>query len=168
MMIKGLFCVLLALFAVACAPDRVDLPATMSVSPDFSPEETEAIFAAADAWSAATKGVARLDVSVGDGGGIRVVPYASDDTDPAMARTHVVSAQHADMRIDSALTDATADRLYKVPAADALRDTVMHELGHAFGLDHVPGGLMRAEGYGGGQVDADTLQRFCAEYSCSN
>jgi hypothetical protein len=42
----------------------------------------------------------------------------------------------------------------------------MHELGHAFGLDHVPGGLMRAEGYGGGKVDPGTLERFCKSYRC--
>jgi hypothetical protein len=51
---------------------------------------------------------------------------------------------------------------------------VIHELGHAldldldldFYLDHVPGGLMRAEGYGGGRVDQGTLARFCENYGC--
>jgi len=59
-----------------------------------------------------------------------------------------------------------AARVEHVTDDEALSDTTMHELGHAFGLDHVPGGLMRAEGYGGGKVDPGTLARFCENYGC--
>jgi hypothetical protein len=46
-------------------------------------------------------------------------------------------------------------------------DSVAELLGHAFGLDHEPGGLMDAHGYGGGAVDAETLRRFCENYRCN-
>jgi len=162
-MSRSLSLVLIAALAVACAPaNKVDLPATMAVSPEFSPEDAETIFAAADAWSKATNGVADLQVVIGESGTIRVRPDIISDT--PLAQTGFNDAR-ADITIDVAKTeDAAANHSYGYSAL--LQDLAMHELGHAFGLDHEPGGLMNIKASGMTTVDEKTLRHFCENYAC--
>lgn len=152
---------LLALAAAACSPRRVELPATLAISPDFSAEEAEAIVFAADQWRKATAGTADLSPVIGSAGEIVIYPTSLPDI--TSGSTGVDSGGHASIGID--LEQVAAGR-GRVPFTDALRDTAMHELGHAFGLEHAATGLMTASGYGGGCVDADSLARFCTEYGC--
>jgi len=77
----------------------------------------------------------------------------------------VHGGETADMELDLQ-TVWLAARVQGQTGDDELRDCVMHEVGHALGLVHEPGGLMAAEGYGGGAVDPGTLRRFCENYGC--
>lgn len=156
---------LVALVAAACAPKQIDLPGTATVDPSFTASQAEVILGAFDAWRDATKGVASLSVSVGDGGELHVRPSRIDD-DRTLGRTTLRQDGTAEMELDLQ-TVWTAARAEGAVDDAVLLDTTMHELGHAFGLGHVPGGLMRAEGYGGGAVDPGTLERFCENYGCS-
>lgn len=167
-MIRGLFwAALAAAGTMACGtPDRVKLPTTLAVSPDFSAEQTDAIFAAADAWSAATHGVVTLKTEIGSpGNAIRVAPTDSHYTE--MGDTHVVDDLNADTFIDLSVVADQAEHVDHVSMSLELQDTAMHEFGHAFGLDHIDGGLMDPKKYNDCAVDADTLRRFCANYSCN-
>jgi predicted Zn-dependent protease len=165
-MIRSLFAaVVLAWLSVGCAPaDRVSLPATLSVSPAFPPEEMEAIVSAADAWTAATGNVARLDMSVGDGGTIVISPGKLDH---GLGFTFFADEEgRAAITIDTeAYTQYLADTPTYLPRA-LMREVVMHELGHAFGLDHEPGGLMAPVATGIDVIDDKTLRHFCDYYGC--
>lgn len=154
---------LAALLAVACGPARVDLPGSASVDPAFSESQTAAILDAFEAWRAATGGVAALSASVGTGGELHVRPSRMDGLTLGLTTLHPDGT--ADVEIDLRTVWGAA-RLERHTEDEELRDCAMHELGHAFGLEHTPGGLMAADVYGGGAVDPGTLRRFCENYGC--
>jgi hypothetical protein len=64
-------------------------------------------------------------------------------------------------------------RLSRVAKADyrvVLRSTVIHELGHAMGLDHVPGGVMEDKTPASKMidyVDQGTIDQFCRLHSAA-
>ncbi len=100
------------------------LAAELTVSPDFTADQQAAIFAAGDAWSAATAGRVRLSWSVG-----------------TPADIHPGTGRPAQLGSHNALTGVIWLRADQSPAVVGL--AVTHELGHFFGLGHTrPGELM--------------------------
>lgn len=152
------------MLAGGCAPSKIDLPGTVTVDASFAAPQIEVILQAIDSWRAATRGVAALSVSIGDGGELHIHPARLDD-DRTLGATTLRAEGPSDLALDMQ-TVRMAARAERRMDGEVLLDTTMHELGHAFGLDHVPGGLMRAEGYGGAEVDPGTLARFCENYWC--
>lgn len=153
------------LLAIGCGADRVDLPASIAVGDGFTAEQTEAIFSAADAWTQATKGAAKFQFFVGNGANI---DFATANLDPhTTGETHVSDAESATIRIDLNAVQFEIDDLEeRHPALPVMKDTAMHELGHAFGLPHLQSGLMKAKGYSGACVDQLALDAFCGNYNC--
>lgn len=156
--------ILLALLLAGCGhPDRIPLDARVSVSSSFTAEQTESVVLAIDGWKGATGGRARLSPQMGDCGGCQL-QIGLGAVEGGAAETDIGSNDTAVMRIDLGGLELAASQ-DKQPVALVLQDTVMHELGHAFGLaEHEPGTLMRATGFGGAKVDARTLERFDATY----
>lgn len=154
--------------AIGCgAPDRVNLPATMAVSSSFTSEQTETIFAAADAWTQATGGAAKFQFFIGDGANIDFEPSNLDNHN-TMGETHVAATDSATIRVDVDSIQIVLDEYEALHrTVPVLQFVAMHEIGHALGLNHVPDTLMRAYGYGGIKVDPDTLRRFCENYACA-
>jgi len=156
------FALLLAGCSDADKGKRIDLPSDMTVHPSFG-AQAEIVIAAADEWKRATGGVADLNPRIGNNGTVKVRETFDDSAD--WAGDTDSAAWEADIRIDlpGLQRNATRD---KRSIDDELRDTVMHELGHAMGIGHLPSGLMRSSGYGGGCVDAAALAAFCENYRC--
>jgi hypothetical protein len=136
----------------------------MTVSDQFTPEQTDSVLRAADSWAAATHGIAAMRVSVGSGGTIDIRPETTSD--PTELGSTTVGGDDTAVTLVNLELNGLAARLHHVDPMLELQDTVMHELGHAFGLEHVPGGLMDATAFGGAAVDDGTLQRFCSNYGC--
>lgn len=152
---------LLLVSACSGRPDRISLDATVAVSPQFDAEASESVLNALAAWEAASGHRFAPTLRIGDYEGCTLYIHPGS-FEGALGDTEL-DADRANMVVDLEL-NAKAARQYHQSAYIALQDTVMHELGHAFGLEHTPGGLMRATGFGGAAVDADTLRRFEENY----
>ena len=158
---------LLAILATGCGDNlvgqkRVDLPSQMSVSPSFG-AQAEIVLQAADEWRTATGGVADLSPSIGNDGAVKVRQVFDGSAD----YVGITSTETWTANVNIDMTTLRSESSKQHLSTDVeLKDTVMHELGHAFGIGHLPTGLMKAEGYGGGCVDQAALDAFCETYGC--
>jgi hypothetical protein len=143
----------LALTLTACGRDYLEPKDTILVDPAFTPEELAQVEAATYEWHRATAGtvdlrlvVAELDVSR---------PYLRRIGTPAGTQCGFTM-----IGIDSPVLIAVAPRCGLGPTY-----TAIHELGHAFGLDHGQGRLMDpADGPESRPcIDAETLDVFCSD-----
>jgi hypothetical protein len=128
-----------------------DLHCSIELSPEFTEDETEAIAAAVSEWELATAG----------GVSVSLVAYAGD-IDVRLAQAGEL-ANESHGRYDPWLSAIMLDREALVSAED-YRHVMLHELGHAFGLEHSDAGLMMPEA--GGCIDAETLRQFCWIHLC--
>ena len=146
----------------AVGQKQVELPNDLAVHPSFG-EKAEIIFAATDEWKRATRGAADLRAHIGNEGAARI-RETFDGASDAVGLT-LIETWTVDIGIDMALLSGQAEAM-GVTEDQELKDVVMHELGHAFGVDHQTTGLMVSSGYGGGCIDGLTLSLFCANYAC--
>lgn len=134
---------------------------TVTVASDTQPEVVDGILDAAEAWGAATGGRVALHVAIAappdqeapvDGTTITTAALS----DPLVGATHS-SFGPVQIYVDVAKLASIGDSLRA-----EVRHTVMHELGHAFGLyEHEEGTLMARVTTGAeADVDARTLARW--------
>ena len=154
---------LLAMLLVGCAaPTSYQLPpdAEVAISPLFSAGETEQVMAGIDAWQTASAGKLHLRVHVGGDGYLTIAPADLSERNDAGVTTYDHDGPgHTYMQLDAAVLDKLG-----ADGRPWLQATTMHELGHALGLGHKPGGLMNATVAPVASVDADTLALFNQNY----
>ncbi len=174
-----LFLLLAALFlASACTGSNATIPlhAQVAIDQAFSPEESEAVLAAAEQWRQAT-GMVSLDFVVSD---------APEQADFAIVRRSGLNHYRGltTQAASTVLIGIWPDDIYNsagyehgVLNAASVEEVALHELGHAFGLSHQSQGLMLP---GSGKdaagnllpepacIDSYTLSRFCELYSCQS
>lgn len=147
---------LLLLAGCSSRPDRIPTDARVSVSSLFSADEQEGVLAAIEAWRVATNGRTALRVHIGGDDASELVIRPGRADPGAVAYTDIASNDTALMIIDSGALSLTGQDL---------QTSVEHELGHAFGLDHLEGTLMAAAPPRGVlPVDAVTVGRFEENY----
>jgi hypothetical protein len=109
----------------------------------FTAEEEVDIRAAANMWSEATGGVLNFDLIFGQrvdvievkrNAVVKVGARAAINRFPAMASKTPAAFYHPGNALESSLVVVIADQIE--PAL--LRAAVAHEMGHSFGLQHVP------------------------------
>lgn len=155
-------CCFLALFGCASAApshdpvDFIAFDAEIQVSPAFPGAERAEIDGAVADWSFATGGSARFAlVPTPSAGPWRIdratLPYG-------LGRTHALE------RLIVIDADAITPPGQPVFAAE-LRAVVLHELGHAMGLEHGDGDLM--DPHVGACIDAVSLAALCSLRPCA-
>ncbi len=140
-----------------CSHAGIPADAAVTIDPAFTAEQTETILEASSRWHEATGFKADLHMSVGTGGDMHIHPGTLDWQ---MGHTDIDGASMT-IDLDYVADGAIGDQQ---PVALELLDTVMHEMGHAFGLAHRDGTLMRADGFGGAEVDSVTAATFASYY----
>jgi hypothetical protein len=129
----------LLLGACSTAPTPVH---TFHVDGAFSAEQIEAIVSARDEWAASTAGAASVELVIGGGAGEgegRILLAANPqcgDSETVWGCTHVYDRSTSRLSSPNWTEDMLIDP--KQPASE-FRTTVLHELGHHFGiLEHAP------------------------------
>lgn len=145
----------LALSLCACAPKPAippgalfeprEMPVTMRFADSVPLKNRALIYSAADDWRRATGGA--LQVEFGDSGLIDVLVT---DSGPLGKCTSTEMAIRSD-------------------APDAMfRGAALHEMGHKFGMDHLPTGVMMAQiSPAENCVDELALRVACSAYHCT-
>lgn len=144
---KSIVLLVLAL-VVGCSPpidEQLHLDGTLRVSTAFSDDEIEGIIAAVDEWKDATNGMVKLQVTV-------------DNSSPNVFKEEFRGYNGYFF---------TKDRIVLAPwvTGEAVKPTMMHELGHGFGLGHVDVGLMYSAAVQS-CIDIYTVQQFCEYHDC--
>ncbi|MGC4088627.1 MAG: matrixin family metalloprotease [Polyangiaceae bacterium] len=121
------FCPLLVLLASACsAPSHeahyFDPKGSAYISAEFTLEQADVVLGAIDAWREATSGEVDLKPQIGTG---------SPQVRPA-ARAERINGEFIPSESPEIVLDVD-----KVSDAGQLRNLTLHELGHAFGLQHI-------------------------------
>jgi len=145
---------LLTLVGCAAPDEKIASDQQISISDNLTVDEQQQVILAIDAWNLATNGRIALRPSIGGQGLPISNGYAvgnlgewdyNDGNPYIVVDTEVLAKCHGNY-------------------SENFRTTVMHELGHAFGLEHVATGLMMASGPGKPIIDDDARDRVCANY----
>jgi hypothetical protein len=130
--------------AVTCYSHTVGLRAQVAVSPAFG-DVTEDVLDSVEEWSRATHGRVSLRAVIADANeGVTVAPGAPTCT--GRSGVEILVSPEA------------------VRSAE-LRGVVLHEIGHALGLEHSEGGLMHPR-VRANCIDAHTVRAFCDLHGC--
>jgi len=156
----------LSILSGCSSRDQVDLPSSIAISPDFSTEQVQTILFALEQWKQATNGVADLSPHIGTDG-FTIAPTLTDGGEHS-GRAYVngstgvfrISIYTDPIKLAQAAIDPGTDTV--------LLQTVLHELGHTFGIiRHLDAGLMSPYVDASRPcIDALALESFCMNYQC--
>ena len=142
------------LLVISCTPARApingvharDMPVTMQFAEGVPLLNRALIYSAADDWQRATGGAGRVEFVDGGTIDIRIT-----DSGPLGKCTSTEMILRSD----------APDELFRAAA--------LHEIGHKFGMNHLPEGVMMANITPDENcIDELTLRVFCSAYHCAN
>jgi hypothetical protein len=160
--------IILLLFITGCTRNSIPLHSKMVIDSNFSTTEQDLIIHSIGQWEQATDNLIQIDLTITDN-----PQEYGNDTGKILQSNDKVIASDSNIVFGNT-TDwfsSTTINLYtqSIDSEGAdFQHIILHEFGHAVGLQHVGQGIMVPISTDQNCLDDLTLHNFCAIHDCSN
>lgn len=162
---------LVLLFITGCTRNSMALHTKMVIDSNFSQTEQQLIVTSIDQWEKDTDNLIQVDLSIVD----EPQEYGND-TGKIIQSDEIIAGDSVEGLILGNTTDwfsETTIFIYTKAIADprkvhSFQNVMLHEFGHAVGLEHVEQGLMNPITTQKSCIDSLTLHNFCVIHDCSD